>query len=326
MEERSSKESSKHVTPAEIVGNIKEETKPLRAFFQKFMNDWSMNFAAALAYNLLTAMFPIAVALLAVVGLFLSNQADLHQFAERLVSILPSQVNNPRGTDLIASIFQQLAKLSGVLGIIAFLTAFFGGSRLFIAMENYFSIIYRLRPRPFLRQNMMAFCMLAIFIVLVPLMVFIASFPSVILAFLASNPTLKSIPFFSAVASNPVVTYLATFISGWLIGWIFFQVIYMVVPNQHISLRNSWLGAVIAALALQIYLALFSWYATHFMSSYAEQVGFALILLTFFYYFAVILLLGAEVNAFFSEHVRPLPDNIATVVSTVGSDSDRGLV
>ena len=34
------------------------------------------------------------------------------------------------------SVFNQLKKVSGILGIIAFLVALFGGSRLFIAIET----------------------------------------------------------------------------------------------------------------------------------------------------------------------------------------------
>ena len=88
----------------------------------------------------------------------------------------------------------------------------------------------------------------------------------------------------------------------------FFLVIYIVVPNQHITLRNSWLGALGTAIALQLYLTLFPWYVAHFLNTFAGPISLV-ILLVFFYYFAFILLLGAEVNAFFLEKVtrRPHP-------------------
>lgn len=69
-----------------------------------------------------------------------------------------------------------------------------------------------------------------------------------------------------------------------------------------------------AAVALQIYLILFPFYVTHFMSSYTGTVGFAVILLFFFYYFALILLVGAEVNAFFAEGKRAMPEDLAGMV------------
>ncbi|HET8840948.1 MAG TPA: hypothetical protein VFN35_05740, partial [Ktedonobacteraceae bacterium] len=55
-------------------------------------------------------------------------------------------------------------------------------------------------------------------------------------------------------------------------------------------------------------------YITHFMGSYTGEVGFAVILLLFFYYFAVILLLGAEINAYTAEKVKPLANNVAAVL------------
>lgn len=306
-------------TPSPLLISVGRKVQPLQAFFTKFQNDWSMNFSAALAYNLLTAMFPIAVALLSVVGLFLANQSDLHAFSAKILSIFPSQLNDTQNQDFMESIFSQLKKASGILGIIAFLVAIFGGSRLFIAIETFFSIIYRVTPRNPIRQNTMALGMLFLFIVLVPLLVFLSTAPSAILAFIADNPQMKIIPFFYTIATNSLVTYLATTIGGLFVGWILFQAIYMVVPNRRISFRKSWPGALIAAIALEIYLSLFGWYASNFMGGYVGQVGFAVILLTFFYYFAVIMLFGAEINAFFRERVPPLPHDIATSIGAIAT-------
>ena len=44
-----------------------------------------------------------------------------------------------------------------------------------------------------------------------------------------------------------------------------------------------------------------------------------LILLIFFYYFAMILFLGAEVNAFFADGVRVTPYNLTMMVHVVSS-------
>jgi Virulence factor BrkB len=86
------------------------------------------------------------------------------------------------------------------------------------------------------------------------------------------------------------------------------------VPNQHISFRNSWFGSLIAAVAVSIYLYLFPFYVTHFLRNDTGQVGFAVILLFFFYYFAVIMLVGAEINAFFAEGVQSTPEPLTTMV------------
>jgi uncharacterized BrkB/YihY/UPF0761 family membrane protein len=56
------------------------------------------------------------------------------------------------------------------------------------------------------------------------------------------------------------------------------------------------------------------------MSSYTGQIGFAIILLLFLYFAAIILILGAQVNAFFFEHIQPLPVPLGSFVSTLANE------
>jgi hypothetical protein len=100
-----------------------------------------------------------------------------------------------------------------------------------------------------------------------------------------------------------------------LVAWVLFEAIYIVVPNQHISFRNSWLGALVAAVLLEIYLSFFfPFYTTHFLGNYTGNIALGVVLLFFFYYFAVILLLGAEINAFFAENIKATPQSIPVIV------------
>ena len=99
---------------------------------------------------------------------------------------------------------------------------------------------------------------------------------------------------------------------------------FVIVPNQHISFRDSWFGALLAAVAVQAYLQLFPFYATHFLSGYTGTVGFAIIFIFFFYYFGVILLAGAEINAFYAQGKRALPDNLAVLVHDVTHGLPKG--
>ena len=70
-------------------------------------------------------------------------------------------------------------------------------------------------------------------------------------------------------------------------------------------------------MSVQAYLQLFPFYATHFLGGYTGTVGFAIIFVFFFYYFAVILLAGAEVNAFYAQGKRALPDNLASTAAWI---------
>ena len=58
------------------------------------------------------------------------------------------------------------------------------------------------------------------------------------------------------------------------------------------NLTQTWYGALIAAVLLDIFLGL---------------IGFAILVILFFYYFGLILILGAQINAYFVERHQPSP-------------------
>ncbi len=287
-------------------------------FLIKFNNDWVLSSAAGLAYNLILALVPIAIALLAILG-FTVGRLDpgaQAQLIDRLQQSFPSSLSS----NLFQVALTSLNKHAGFLGLIAIVTAIFGGSRLFISIEGYFDIIYRTNPRKFIAQNVMAFLMLLLYVVLIPLMIFAASVPALLLV-LVQNSALSNIPGVTPLAKNGLLVSAASIFGSLLVSWILFEVIYLVVPNQKISFKNSWVGAVVGAILLQLFLLLFPFYITHFMGNYTGEAGFAVVFLLFFYYFAVILLLGAEINAYFSEGVQPLPDNLATMLRKASASS-----
>jgi YihY family inner membrane protein len=318
-ETHNSDHSIKHKATG-LLSSAEKGAKPMSEFFRKFGNDWATTFSAALAYSLLTAMLPIAIAIVAVLALILTLIPGQQGHSTSIlngISGIPGLGDAQQS--LVKSVTQRLSQSAGFLTVLATILAIFGGSRLFVAMENSMDIIYRVRPRPALRQNLVAIGMMLIFTLLVPIMVFAATLPSIILNLVKTNPELKAIPFLSTVASNSVITVIAGYAGGLLAAFLLFEAIYMIVPNQRIQLKKSWQGAIVAAILLELFIALFPTYIGHFMTSYAGQIAFTVVLLAFFYYFALILMLGAEVNAFFFEGVQPLPNNLATFIGTMGA-------
>src|SRR5947209_11252636 len=112
-------------------------------------------------------------------------------------------------------------------------------------LETCFSIIYRVRPRPLIRQQMVAFAMFSLFLLLVPMMIFTASIPTLVFS----------------LGRVPVPSWTVDPLGGWLASFLLFESIYVLVPNMHIRWRRGALGAVVATVALQLYLALFPLYA-----------------------------------------------------------------
>src|SRR5947209_14430899 len=130
----------KRNTGALVMHTLGRQTKPLRAFWLKFNNDWSWNNAAGLAYNLLLSMFPLVIAFLAIVGLLLGrlDPAGYDKVIERITYIFPAATSSP---SIIKLALHQLTKNSGILGIFAIVVAIFYGSGLFVFMDGCFYII-----------------------------------------------------------------------------------------------------------------------------------------------------------------------------------------
>lgn len=303
-------EKAKEAASSEPVKKVEKETKPFQQFLTKFNNDGSMTFAGVLAYNLMLAMFPILIALIAILG-FTLGQLDPGAVAN-IQHQIAGKLPGGAGEQIVQGALNGLKKGALITLILAILTAVFGGSRLFIVIEQFLDIVYHVRPRTFIRQNLVAIGMLLLFVVLIPLMVFASTVPALVLSLTNVIPFLQQ----NAIAAAIIGT-IGGILGGILVGFILFEAIYVVMPNQKVSWHNSWRGALVAAVLLEVYLFAFPFYSSHFLTGYAGVIGGGIILLLFFYYFAVILLLGGEINAFFSEKVQPLPNDIITFITTM---------
>jgi membrane protein len=303
----------KSIDDQAVVQTAEKGFKSIRDFVAKINNDWVFSLASGIAFNLLVSTIPIIIALISLAG-FIFGGLDPNvkqELIQRIQNAFPPPIPSE---DIVSVALNSLNKNAGLLGIIAVFGAVFAGSGLFITMEGYFDIIYHRPPRGLIQRYMMAVGMILLFVALTPLVIFVDSFPSLVHSILQAAPL-------SQIPGNGLLFDALGSISGLFIFWVLIEAMYIIVPNQHMSFRKSWFGALLAAVALQVYLALFPFYVTHFLSSYTGAIGLAVILLFFFYYFAVILLIGAEVNAFFAEGIRALPDNLAGMIHDLTSSA-----
>ncbi len=300
--------NSKRPVTLETVQVMKRKARPFLAFLIRFNNDWSLNLAGIIAFNLLLAMLPIAIVLIAILGFVLRLPGALNYIVKSLAGIFPGVTAQQNAISLA---FKELSNQSGVLLVFAILLSLVLGSRLFVALEECFAIIYRVHTRPFIRQNLVAMGMLLLFVLLIPIMVLASTGPTFVLSLL-DKTLLNTLP------GSGIIVRAGGILSALLVAFILFEAIYLLVPNQRMSFRNSWRGAVVAAVIVEIYLEIFPFYATYLLFGISGTVGFAIILLLFFYFFALILLLGAEINALV-EGVRPIPDYLPTFVSNMAA-------
>lgn len=264
---------------------------PLAAFWIKINNDWIFNLAGVLAYNFLVTLFPLLLLLLGGFGVALgsiSPNAE-QQFESAIAALLPGQT----GQIIVAGIVSNLKSSVTLLLLIGLVGALLAGSHLFIILENCFGIIFRLRGRGFLRQNLMAIGMLLLYLIFVPV-VFLGSLVPPLLRNLLPHSGHSAVAEVLIAIGYPLIALLVTSLA---VG-----MAYAFVPNRPVgwhTLRDTWRGAAVTAALVLLYQAFFPWYTSHFVhvDNYGSIGAFVILILLFFYYLGVILLLGAEINS-----------------------------
>src|SRR5579863_58815 len=101
----------------EVKQDTKQGVKSIMGFFNKFNNDWVMNFASALAFNLITAILPILIAILGVAGLIFGHldptaESQLQDYLKRIF---------PASGDFVTLALTQLNHYAGFFVIVAIL-------------------------------------------------------------------------------------------------------------------------------------------------------------------------------------------------------------
>ena len=264
---------------------------PLIAFWTKINNDGIFNSSATLAYTFLVSIFPIFLVILAIAGFVLRaiSPQNLAKLYTTLAGGLPGGANGAGG-QIVKGVLHQLNHSAGVFLILGILGAIIAGSGLFLTLESTFDTAFRLKSRDPIPQRIMAISLVLLYVVLVPIMVFASILPSVILKALqigTHNP--------GGAFLIQLLGLLVAFVSACL----FFGSIYFIVPNRLMKVGDIWKGTLLAAVLLVLYELVFPLYESLFLhpNSYGSLVGFAIVILTFFYYLGFIVLLGAEVNS-----------------------------
>lgn len=289
----------------ETVQVVEKEVTPFEQLLVKCKEDWIHHLAQALAFSYITAWVSGAILVVGIFGLILGKfDTQLRQMlTTNLGPGTPSQLTAffDQGIGQALDVFTRSSPIAiGLTLVLAVLVA----SLFFSLLESCFDVIYHLPPRPFLRRHLVAIVMLFLYLVPVTIGIGVAEAPRLFLSLLhlvqpADTPR-----------SNLTLS-IAGYVASILISLLGFEFIYVMIPHRHITLRtlgrhirHSWRGAVLATVATQLFLLVFPLFTLHFLGSYIGQVAFAAILLLYFYLTTLILLFGAEVNAFFAEGIH----------------------
>jgi membrane protein len=243
--------------------------------------------AGGVTYGVLVALFPALAALVAVFGL-VADPSVIQQEVNSLGGVLPGDAQKLIGAQLQSLTAHSHSALS-IGAVVAFLVALWSASRGMSGLITALNIAYgEKETRSFFRFNLLALALTIGAIVGGMIGIgFIAGVPALI-GMLHLPPTMR---WLALVLEWPVLIVLMM---------LALAVLYRFAPDRDAP-QWRWIspGAVTATLVWLVASVLFTVYVSHFGSYDATygSLGAIIVLLTWLYLSAYVVLLGAEINA-----------------------------
>lgn len=253
--------------------------------------------AAAIAYYAIFSFFPLILFIVAFNASFLKSvevQTQILNFAENYL---------PGSEELVKANIRHLIHSSGAVGIMGTVVLLWSATLVFAGFSQNINLAWtNATSRHFLIERLIGLMMIGIVIIF-------------LIATLIANTLLDILPRFFP---NLIGTYLDK-MSGahqilidylpLLTAFALFVVMYRYVPNVKVRWRESVVGALFAAVALEFTKKLFVWYLSLGTSSYQVvygSLGAVVAFMLWIYISASIILIGghfcAAIAAFFRPH------------------------
>jgi membrane protein len=258
-------------------------------FVQKVMDDRAPNLAVLIAWGTLNTLLPLILGILALAGFVLRDPDRLNQLTAAMFSILPADA-----AQTLQGILTTTRENAGTAGILSIVLLLFSGTNFFGNMEMVFNMAYHVEDRNLIMQRVVALIMLVI-----------------VTALLVVSTTAYGLG--NLVGALPIGVPVGP-VLGRAIGWlvsivsalVMFLLLYKILPNKPQGWRQTLPGAVAATVAFFIILQLFPLYLAIFGKGFQAYAAFGVFLLLMFwlYLLGLVLVAGAELNAFLEEPGR----------------------
>jgi membrane protein len=258
-------------------------------FLKKVMDDRAPNLAVLLAWGTLNTLFPLVLGILAIAGFVLRDPQRLDELTSTLFAVLPQEA-----AASLSTILTSTRESAGAASIISILLLLFSGSNFFGNMEMVFDIVYHVQDRNFVMQRLLAVVMLVI-----------------VTALLLVSTTAYGLG--SLVGSLPIALPVGP-VLGRAVGWsvsilsavAMFLLLYKILPNKSQGWKQTLPGAIAATVLFFVILQLFPLYLAVFGKGFQAYAAFGVFLLLMFwlYLLGLVLVVGAELNAFLEEPGR----------------------
>ncbi len=264
------------------------QTSGFGQLIRRYTEDRADLLAAVIAFNALFSMFPIILGVLAIVGLILRSPGAQARAQALVLSTVPAE-----GATSVVQAISSASQSAGLLGLLSLVGLLWGGSNLFGALEMALDLVYRVPPRSFVRQKVMAVGMMLLFALLVVAELVATTAAQVVGRLAQSWGTAEPGVVPAAAVASGALSLLAAFA-------LCFTIFYF-VPNVHLAASQVLPGTLFASLALVLLTQLFPLYALYLgrFNQYGAIFGLFFLLMTWAYLVAQALIVGAEMNALF---------------------------
>jgi membrane protein len=263
----------------------------LGRFVARLLEDDFARLAVLLAWGSLTTLMPLLITVSGFGSLVLRDPTVASHLSQTLTQSLPGG-----SAQLVERAMEQARERGIAAGLIGLVLLLWNGSSFFANLESVLNIVYRVPDRNLVVQRVLALAVLLLMSVFLALATLLATFSSLLDS--TSALLLNMVP--QAVLSHPAITEFL----GWLVPQLTivlsFLVLYRVVPNCPLSWRDVVPGAATSAVAFFLILRLFPLYLSLFGRGFELYAAFGTFLLLMFwtYLLGIVLVLGAEINAF----------------------------
>lgn len=265
----------------------------LKYFLEVFKPNWaraevSAN-AAQLAYFTLLSLFPILLVVANVIPLFPIDAADILPMVETAV---PPDIYN-----VLAPILENyLSSSSGGAISIGLITSLWSASKAFNALQNVLNEVYGVEKRNnFIIVRLVSFLVQLAIVAIVGALIFVFVFGEFILLFIEDFVGIE-LDFILQIFS---LKWLVLFI----VLIIIITMVYFLVPNHRMHIKYALPGAVFATIGWLVLSQAFTLYVQFAGGEAAASATFGvfIVLMLWLYLSAIILLLGALINAVYFE-------------------------
>ena len=260
----------------------------------EFLDDHCAQLAASMSYYVFFSIFPLAIVMVSVVGVLLTDDSLREQVVDELLDLLPLQ--SGAGREDLESLIEPIASGRSAVGLVSVVFLLWSATGMMSALRFSLDTAWDMEfRRPFVRGKLVD---LALVIGVGGMLLISISATAVLqVGRDVSASVADSLGPFGAEATGffQFVAVLLPF----SLSWTTFTIIYKIVPSVTTRIRDVAAGALVGALLFEVLKHGFAFYLRNFSNYDAVygSLGAAIALLFFVYLGACVLLFGAEIAA-----------------------------